>query len=247
MREQQQAMEAPEISALRLLPEIRRSDVITADWLNGSVRAINDIRRGTPPPTQSMGISGSPIAMYLCKKSADITDEYVDVRRVDLSGQEGDEIFSFPKGTYYKIPKGDICGWIYMANGAAIMYPIFPLRYLYFQQGADGDGESLDMPANGKKFWATHILDRDLDIPSIHIYSTAGTYSVVVYINGVAQSDTFTNAMTYPYTILTPYKYRAGESITLHVTTSSGVKGFEAILSMREGIFIPASTSQSEA
>ena len=210
---------------------------ISARKLQQPVDALNallsGVRRGS---VQSPGRASPVGVFYEATESAERTANIVKARRIETDGTPADEELTIVKAQWYTIAKGDFLGLVLTLNGDVVAYPVAPLRYLYFQQGADSDGAALDMPANTKDFFSTHILDRDCEVIGAHIFSTAGTYTVGLKIGGVAAGASLTNATAYPYEYATPLPYEAGQAITLGVTTSSGVEGFEAIFSLRFGV-----------
>ena len=210
--------------------------VITAARLQAMQDEIKrvDERMASGNIEQGYGKQNRPLVLFVADEQVDRDEIIVKATRIGTNGERQDEAEQMPKGAWYRINRGDVCTFIVQMTGEAVLYPIDPVRHLYFQQNVDSDGVDLDMPANAKSFWATHV-DDDFNVIGCHVYSTAGTYSVTLTINGTAQADTFTGSTAYPFEMSAPYKVTAGDALALLVNSSSGVKGFEAVFSLRKG------------
>ena len=223
--------------ASRPLDSWTTGQAISARKLQQPVDTLNAMLSGVQRgPRQSPGRMSPVPVIYEATEAATKTQRIVKARRIDTAGSPVNEELTLEKSSWYRIAKGDFLGLVLTLNGNVVAYPVAPLRYLYFQQGSDSDGAALDMPADTKDFFSTHILDRDCEVIGAHIFSTAGTYTVGLKIGGVAAGASLSHSTVYPYEYATPLPYEAGQAITLGVTWSENVTGFEAIFSLRFGV-----------
>jgi hypothetical protein len=109
-------------------------------------------------------------------------------------------------------------------------------RYLYWMQGVDTDGTSLDMPDDTKTFEEQIFAFKCL-VTSISLFSTAGTYTVQLVKAGTATGEQYTSVMTYPRpvrpSLLIPPGTRLGLKL-ITKSTSPAVAGFIARVTLRE-------------
>lgn len=111
----------------------------------------------------------------------------------------------------------------------------FP-RYLYFLQGVGTDGVALDMPDNTKDFEEI-ILDGKHILSQIHIFSTAGTWTVQLKYDGAVTGEQYTSVMTYPRAVRPSLLVAPNKRLTLRLITKSTspvVAGFVARLKLYE-------------
>jgi hypothetical protein len=102
-------------------------------------------------------------------------------------------------------------------------------RSVSWLQGAGSDGESLDMPDNGKDFEPfIPGPEIDLRLERIYAYFTAGTFSCQFKVDGTLVGTAFTQSSTFPLFLDPPVLVEKGKKITVNVSSSSGVKGFQA-------------------
>jgi len=109
-----------------------------------------------------------------------------------------------------------------------------PPYALHFIQGNGADGEALDMPDDGKDFDTDYLCDKTFRITKARIFSTAGTYTVQLKVDGSLVGQQMTNSTTYPYFFTTPIFYTDNWPITLHVDESADVEGFVACFTLIE-------------
>jgi hypothetical protein len=101
-------------------------------------------------------------------------------------------------------------------------------RTITWLQGANTDETSMDMPDNGKSFEAVVAHpERDLKVERLYCYSTAGTYSCQLKIDGTLVGPAFTQSSTFPVYPPLPLLIGKGKKITIYVSTSSGVSNFQ--------------------
>lgn len=109
-------------------------------------------------------------------------------------------------------------------------------RYLYWMQGVDTDGTSLDMPDNTKDFEAI-VFPFKCVVTTISLFSTAGTYTVQLRKGVNLTGEEYTSAMTYPRPVRPVILLPIGTRLSLYLktkSTSPAVAGFIARVTLRE-------------